>query len=277
MFDFGVGAGTPCIRRPARADRPALSIKLEHLLPSGSVYDRIAGPLIEQASGPEPFLVAGCGSACLSFAAASRRAGRPVELFYPAGTLEEHRLLLKQHRVKAMEVSSPSLLDATAHAEALAAAGSGHLLHAAGRPRLARLVWTATLVAELEAEHAGRPGRRPTVFLPSGLSDLAVALGPGFSTRLVSSAIHGAQDGAFAAAEHTHDAIVTDAEALAVRRRLATQDGLLLGYATCAAIHAAEQALRTGEVPDALVVALDAGDRYFSYDGRFPVSSEVET
>lgn len=277
VIDFGTAAGTPRIRLRAPGGHGTLDLKLEHLLPSGSVYDRIAGPLIQAAQdraaqgaeSPGPFLVAGCGSACLSFAAAAVRAKVPIELVLPGSTLAEHRRLLAQHRVKLHEAPGTSLLSATAHAEALAAGGGGTLIYAPGRPELARAVWAKTLVAELEVEQALDPGPRPVIFLPSGLSDLAEALATGFSTRRVSSDGGSSQDGAFEAGEHPSEARVTDVEAVMSRRRLATEEGLLLGYATSAAVHAAREALAGQALSAALVVALDAGDRYFSYDGRF--------
>lgn len=274
--DFGTAAGTPRVRLRTGSGR--LQLKLEQLLPSGSVYDRIAAPLLEAALGavePGPFLVAGCGSACLSFAAAARRLRVPLELVVPEASLPEHRRLLAQHRLPEHTSPGASLLAAAEHARGLEARGRGRVLYAPGAPGRAGPIWARTLGAELRGELAAEPQPRPTVFLPSGLSDLAEALASDFSCRLVGSAGGQLQDGSFPADERSAAASLTDEEAYASRRRLAREEGLLLGYASAAAVEVARRAVESGAVSAAWVVVLDAGDRYFSYDGRFPADPQI--
>lgn len=260
--------GTPLVRLAALIPGRVLYAKVEQMLPTGSAYDRIAGPLLDAEPKADPAVVAGSGSLCLAFAAAAARRGRAVTLFCPDSTLYEHRKLLEEYPFAV--VLSPGGLEG-AHQAAVASGGT--LVHGPLAPEAAARCFERTLGAELVADLSGAALEPDVVLAPwgsgallSGVSAALRARWPALRTVPVCSADTGAIDGVVPPDGVPGSVAVSAAEAFAWRRLLATREGLLTGYGAAAAVAAAARLLEGGERSLPLVILVDAGDRYFSRD-----------
>ena len=255
-----------------------LWVKLEHLQPSGSVWDRVAGPLLEARRGASgPAVVAGSGSLCLAFAAAAARARVPLVPLCPAATLPEHLVLLRRHGLAPVLVEG-GLEALASEAEAEAEARGGVVVFSPGEHRRAA---ASLFAAGLGRELAGLLGRLGPVpewlvvpvgsgALLEGLTAALAAAGRALApVAVVRPEGPSRQDGVVArsaAPALTLDvewAVVPDEAAEETRLALARTEGLLLGLGSAAAVRVARE--RAGE-GGAVVIAVDAGDRYFSVD-----------
>src|SRR5689334_21763157 len=94
---------TPLVRLGRFLADGTVYLKAEHLQPTGSIYDRIAGAILEARTRTlapgSVVVVAGSGSLALSFAAHAARFGVELVAVFPASTLPEHKKLLEGHKV----------------------------------------------------------------------------------------------------------------------------------------------------------------------------------
>ncbi len=272
--------GTPLIRLARWCPEGRLWVKAEHLLPTGSAFDRIAPDLIERfaTSAPgETAVMAGGGSQCLAFAAAAAIRGVELVVVCPESTLGEHRILLRQYPCRVIATrAADGLHGAHEAAEVHVRESGGRMLFGPKDRADAADLFAMTLGVELAVqigsnglqvgalvapvnsgallEGAGRPLRRVptlgTVADRATLQDGTVTHGeaPDIGAELVS---------------------VADRDAYDARRTLATTEGLLVGLASAGALWLARSRIASGALESAVSIAVDAGDRYFSRDAAF--------
>lgn len=253
----------PIIELQRLAPSQGLWVIAEHLHPSGSIYDRIAGPMLEGHDAARPAVVAGSGSLCLAFARAAAQRGVSLVAVCPKRTLAEHLLLLRQHDLT-LHTSEGGLYQTHELARTL---GDGALVYSPAQTGDAAAHFAKSVGADLKAVKA----RIDRVVLPLG----AAALAEGLALALKDDEIR--IEGTCAPAESEQDDVaslsevaflslankieVSDADAHRARSALAQKEGLLVGLGSAAAVAwALERPART------LVVLTEAGDRYFSRD-----------
>ncbi len=259
-------------------------VKTENLLPSGSVYDRIAEARVAGAPSKDgPLVVAGSGSLCLAFAAAANRAKKPITVVCPASTLPEHVILLRKHKLRVV-LSDPAHGLMGTHEEAVAVqrAEGGQIVHTPKQAKKSREVFRDTLGHELGRACKGLDPVPELLVAPVGSGGLLTGVlegvrSQGVDVRALGTVVpddegQSVQDGVVwrrqAPASEASLEAVSDESALACRGALAKREGLLVGVGSAAAIHAALSAVKRGDARAAVVIVVDAGDRYFSVDAR---------
>ena len=230
------------------------------MLPTGSAYDRIAGPLLD-AVPDDRVVVAGGGSQCIAFAAAAAKRRKSLIVVCPASTLGEHRILLDKYPCEVIATPpEEGLLGAQVRAMALDAT----LVFGPRCRAAAERLFAETLGAELAASDVPIT----TVVAPINSGALLAGIGralPG--ARLVGTiarSLTTLQDG-LTAREHAPDieaelVEVSDDDAFEMRHRVGRTEGLLVGLASAGALAVAER------LGGGVAIAVDAGDRYFSRD-----------
>jgi cysteine synthase A len=275
-------ASTPLLRVSRFAAAQPIYTKLEHLLLTGGIFDRVAAAQVdstrEEIEQSGTAIIAGSGSTCLAFAATLSRVRAKVIAVCPRGMLAEHRLLLKMHRLELVLSEAPrGILGAADRARELSEETGGTLVYS---PSFERNV--STLFAESTGRDLGLGlgnidlglSKQVTLVVPfvSGaliqgtVSALAAA---GFRARVLATTSESAssrQDDLHVeeTAPHLDDVervVVPDGEAMTARAALARSEGLLLGLSSAGAAHVAR-----AQQGVTIVLAVDAGDRYFSLD-----------
>lgn len=287
---------TPLLRLARFAPEGPVYAKLEHLQPTGSIYDRLAEAIVgahaEAIARATRVIVAGSGSVCLAFAGAlsnlrawrtERAPGPEVLMILPEDTLAEHRILLAKHPVTvAGSESGLGLTGASRRASAESAARGGLVLYTPQGSALAEDAFAATVGRELTgiaAQH-GLPAPAAVIApfdTPDLLRGVARALGGRGPVTCVGTVgvVDGGtsrQDGArtwgeVGAPPDIELVAVSDGDAFAARAELARKEGLLVGLASAGAIQVARA--RSQDGPTQIAIVIDAGDRYFSVDHHF--------
>jgi cysteine synthase len=280
--EAAIGAGTPLVRLARLSPERSLWLKAELVLPSGSAFDRVAGPLLDAAPGDGPAVVAGGGSLAQAFAAAAAVRRRALIVVCPSSTLAEHRRLLEQYPCTLVaSASDEGLVGAHALGARIAAERGGRFVYGPRDFSRGAEVFAATLGAELAAQRveAELMGALAVV-APLGSGLLLEGLVRGLASSaprprfvgVCSTGRDSLQDAtvplADAPAVGDVRVEVGDAEAHAMRRRLARAEGLLIGLASAGALAVAVERLEAGTDAASIVLGVDAGDRYFSRDAE---------
>ena len=272
-----------------------LLVKLEYLNPAGSVKDRVALHMIEEAEGAgrlqpgatsiEP--TSGNTGICLAVAAAAK--GYETILTLPETMSEERRRLLKAYGAKlVLTAGDQGMAGAIKKAKELQASIPGAIIlgqfenpanPAAHRRTTGPEIWEDT-EGKVDIFVAG-VGTGGTI---TGIGEylkeknpqvIVVAVEPEGSPVLSGGRAgqHGLQGiGAGFVPEVLNTGIydeviqVSDADAYAAGRAVARQEGVLVGITSGAALHAATQLAKRPENKGKTIVALlpDSGDRYLS-------------
>ncbi|MEQ9497096.1 MAG: pyridoxal-phosphate dependent enzyme [Deltaproteobacteria bacterium] len=279
MSFISTSFGTPLVRLQRFAPGTALFAKVEMMLPSGSAYDRIAGPLLA-ACDDDRVVVAASGSPALAFAAAAAPLKKKLTVVVPAKTLPEHLDLLARYAVEVVRV--PGELEKT---HAVASTIEGTLLVSPKKPELARAAFSSSLGAEL-VDMLDDDGEKTVLVSPLnggellfGVADAFVAAGRPVETvgtvrceQAEVSVQDGVVRGSSAPQGATRVVCVLDPEAYETRIELARKEGILVGMGSAAAARVARDEASEGARVISIVV--DAGDRYFSVDRKFGGSRE---
>jgi cysteine synthase A len=271
--------------------------KAEHLNPGGSVKDRIAVAMIEAAERDgrlapgQPVVEPTSGNTGISLAIVCRKKGYPLVLTMPASMSLERRQLLAAYGAEIVLTPDERVMDGAIEAAHRIASERGAFMpmqfeNPANPAAHAR----ATAVEILEALgvlHAfvAGVGTGGTISGVGGVlkrslpSVRVVAVEPDASAVLSGEApgpskIQGIGAGFV---PKTYDASVVDAivrvtdrDAHETKRRLAREDGLLVGVSAGANVFAAVRvAQELGEGHDVVTVLCDTGERYFSLEQHF--------
>jgi cysteine synthase len=288
---------TPAVRlRMAGRASAEVLVKLERFNPSGSVKDRAAFALIEAAERQGLLQPGGTlieptsGNTGIGLAMNAAAKGYRLILVMPDNmTIERIRLVQAYGAEVVLTPASERMPGAIRKAQELQAALPGSLIpnqfENCANPdihrtttaveileqtegRLDAFVATAgtggTITGTGEALKAMLPGLHVAVVEPAGSPVLSggepgphklVGTSPGFIPSILNTAVY--------------DEIiqVKDEDALTTMRRLAREEGLLLGPSSGASVWAAMQvAARLGEGRRVLCIAPDTGERYLSMD-----------
>lgn len=276
-FD-GARAATPLLRVSRFAPAQPIYAKLEHLLLTGGIFDRIAAAQVallrEEIEQRGTAVISGSGSTCLAFAAALARVNAKVIAICPKNMLAEHRILLRMHRLQlVLSDAAAGLPGAAELAVHEAEKSSGTLVYTPTAERDAERLFSESTGRDLAAACAqiAAPSVLVVPFISVALirGTVSALSASGAQLRVlanVSESSASRQDDLYTAAaapgvEGVETVVVRDADALATRAELARSEGLLLGLSSAAAMRvAAEQSA------SAVGIAVDAGDRYFSLD-----------
>jgi cysteine synthase A len=285
---------TPLVRLSRISPGQLLFAKLEHLQPTGSVFDRIAHPILKKreaelrasaAGAGRPVVVAGSGSFCLSFAAAhAALALGEIVVVCPASTLAEHRVLLTSHGVKMLYSDAAlGIQGCYARAEVEAKARHAVLISPITIEDEAEELFEGTVGAELvEVASTNSEVARANLVITAFESNALIAgaaralerakhvvTAVGTVRARGDEGIH--QDGALSELEATPRknvelVTVSDRDAHSMRIELARKEGLLVGLASAGALFVAHARAKETPQHSVLAIIVDAGDRYFSVD-----------
>lgn len=268
--------------------------KLEHLLLTGGIFDRVAAAQVARVRGEleakKTAIIAGSGSTCLAFAAALARVKTKVVAVCSKAMLPEHRLLLRMHKLE-LVLAEGGLDAVAARATEEAARTGGVVLYSPQQERDTADLFAQSTGADLSRQlSAVDLGSSQAVNLvaplgsPALIAGIARALaGGGVRARVLATVVpagakSAAQDDVFSAdlapaLEGVEHVVVEDRAALEIRAEAARGEGLLVGLSSAAALRVARE-----RSADAVSVAIivDAGDRYFSVDRR-AAAEEVST
>jgi cysteine synthase A len=283
------------LRRISEESGAKVVAKLEFANPGGSVKDRIGLAMIEAAEragklGPETVILeptSGNTGIALALVCAAR--GYKCTLVMPETMSKERRMLLRAYGADlVLTPGSEGMPGAIARAEKMAAADEHYFLPQqfenpanpeVHRRTTAEEIWRDTdgkvdvVVAGIgtggtitgigEVIKARKPGARCVGVEPDGSAVLSggergshalQGIGAGFVPKVLNTAIY--------------DLIVrvTNEDAFASARRIAREEGLLVGISSGAAIWAAEQVARRAESRGKLIVVIvpSNGERYLS-------------
>jgi cysteine synthase B len=285
--------GTPLLRLRRIADglrpRVELHAKAEHLNPSGSLKDRPAKAMILAAAAAglltpdRDILDATSGNAGIAYAMIGAVLGYRVTLCLPANASAERKRILGIYGARIIETDPAQGADgARRRAAELALAEPGRYFHVDQYDNAAN--WRAHYEStgpEIWGQSGGRVSHFVAGVGTSGLfmgaarrlkelnpALVAVAVqpdSPGHGLaglkHMASAIVPGIYDPALADAQVT----VSTAEGQAMARRLALQEGLLVGPSSGASVSAALRLART--LPEGAVVAtvlFDSGARYLA-------------
>jgi len=272
--------GTPLLRLRRIADglRPGVELhaKAEHLNPSGSLKDRPAKAMILAAAAgglltpDRAILDATSGNAGIAYAMIGAAMGYRVTLCMPADASAERKRILGIYGARIIETDPAQGSDgARRMARELALADPGRYFHVNQYDNAAN--WRAHYEStgpEIWGQSGGRVSHFVAGVGTSGLFMGAVAVqpdGPGHGLaglkHMASAIAPGIYDPALADAQVT----VSTAEGQAMARRLALEEGLLVGPSSGASVSAALRLART--LPEGAVVAtvlFDSGARYLA-------------
>ena len=272
-----------------------LLVKLEYLNPAGSVKDRVALHMIEEAEGAgrlQPgatIIEPTSGNTGIGLAMAAAAKGYETILTLPETISEERRRLLKAYGAKlVLTAGDQGMAGAIKKAKELQASIPGAIIlgqfenpanPAAHRRTTGPEIWEDT-EGKVDIFVAG-VGTGGTI---TGIGEylkeknpqvIVVAVEPEGSPVLSGGRAgqHGLQGiGAGFVPEVLNTGIydeviqVSDADAYAAGRAVARQEGVLVGITSGAALHAATQLAKRPENKGKTIVALlpDSGDRYLS-------------
>jgi len=283
------------LRRISEESGAEVVAKLEFANPGGSVKDRIGLAMIEAAEragklGPETVILeptSGNTGIALALVCAAR--GYKCTLVMPETMSKERRMLLRAYGADlVLTPGSEGMPGAIARAEKMAAADEHYFVPQqfenqanpeVHRRTTAEEIWrdtdgkvdvvvagigtggTITGIGEVIKER--KPGARCVGVEPDGSAVLSggergshalQGIGAGFVPKVLNTAIY--------------DLIVrvTNEDAFASARRIAREEGLLVGISSGAAIWAAEQVARRAESRGKLIVVIvpSNGERYLS-------------
>lgn len=294
---LGLVGRTPLVRlnRVTEGCCASVAAKLEFYNPCGSVKDRVGASMIAAAEkagllGPDGVIVeptSGNTGIALAFVCAVR--GYRLILTMPETMSAERRALLAALGAElVLTPGAEGMRGAVRRAEELVASNRGYFMPNQFANPANPDIHRRTTAEEIWADTAGRvdvlvagvgtggtitgvaevlKGRKPSV--------RAVAVEPAASPVLSGGppGPHGIQGiGAGFVPAVLNRAIideivpVTDDEAVAMARRLAREEGLLVGISSGAAVHAAVRVARRPENEGKLVVVIlpDTGERYLS-------------
>ena len=283
------------LRRISEESGAEVVAKLEFANPGGSVKDRIGLAMIEAAEregkiGPETVILeptSGNTGIALALVCAAR--GYKCMLVMPETMSKERRMLLRAYGADlVLTPGSEGMPGAIARAEKMAAADEHYFVPQqfenpanpeVHRRTTAEEIWRDTdgkvdvVVAGIgtggtitgigEAIKERKPDARCVAVEPDGSAVLSggergshalQGIGAGFVPKVLNTAIY--------------DLIVrvTNEDAFTSARRIAREEGLLVGISSGAAIWAAEQVARRTESRDKLIVVIvpSNGERYLS-------------
>ena len=264
-----------------------LHAKAEHLNPSGSLKDRPARAMILAALaagklGPgRPLLDATSGNACISCAMIGAALGLEVTLCLPANATKERKRMLRIYGARTIETAPEAGSDG--------AQARARELHRAQPDRYGYLDqynnphnWLAhyeTTGEEIWAQTRGRITHFVAGIGTSGLftgavrklrernpSLAAVSVQPDAREHRLAGLKHMATalvPGIYDPSLADDDVAVSSAEGLAMARRLAREEGLLVGPSSGASVAAALKLARTLPAGSVVVTVLfDTGSRY---------------
>jgi cysteine synthase len=291
-------SATPIVRLSRFGEGALVFAKAEHLQPSGSIFDRIASPIVHEhghrLEHARVGLVAGSGSLALAFASAlagwkgsseGERGEVALVVVVPESTLTEHRILLEKHGVTIVPSSAAhgfAAVDAIAHQEV--ERRRAVLLYAPSKKDDARSIYEATVGAEIAQALTAKSElvdvERIVVPYGSGalLEGIARAVRAAGSAAKVVGAIAAhekeptRQDGVLREDDprpsDVEVEVVTDKEAFAARMSLAKKEGFLVGLSSAGALAVALRRAKSHRRAE-LALSIDCGDRYFSVDHHF--------
>lgn len=267
-------------------------VKLEHLNPTGSHKDRIAGEMIDSAES-EGLLAPGgtvieatCGNLGVALALVCAVRGYPLTLVMPESSNFEFRLLLKSYGARV--VLTPiqlGIAGAIARATDLAAISTGAFMPAQYANARNADAHQGTIGAEL-VRALQESGKRPrafamTVATGGTLAGVGRALRKAFpDVDLVAVSVsrspwvgyQEANPGPGWAEPLGPPATrfqVDESDAWEMKRRLAREEGLLVGPSTGANVFAALRIARNLSVEEGVyTLSCDTGERYFSVEAR---------
>jgi cysteine synthase len=283
MVAFDANRSTPLVRLTRFSSTRPVYAKLEHLLLTGGIFDRVASAQVAKLR-PElenkgTAIIAGSGSTCLAFAAALARVKTKVIAVCPTTMLPEHRLLLRMHRLQLVQ-SDGGLEETAARANDEATRSGGVLVYSPSFERDVGAFFEATVGRDLAQQLAAIDGGTPreiSLVVPLGSRALIAGLSRGLATAgihahvvatVAPAGVNSRQDDLHAADRATTPqelelAVVDDQAALAARSEAARAEGLLVGLSSAGALRVARER-SAGSLSVAIMV--DAGDRYFSVD-----------
>lgn len=287
--------GTPLVRLAEASEASGALVlgKLESRNPSGSLKDRAVAAMLaaaEQAGSLAeggPAVVASAGNTGLALAVLAPLAGHPAVVVAPASApLEWRRLVAGVGAELILTAPAEGMGGAVRRAQAEARARTGSFLMApfgdeaapAGYEAMGEEIWrdvdgrldrvvvgvgTGATAAGLASAFVGHgrpvaivgvePAEAPNLSGPSGAVHHIAGIGAGFVPP------H------WQAARAAATVAVGSAEALAECRRLAAEEGLLVGPSSGATVIAARRSARAGEV--VVAVLADGGERYLAQPG----------
>lgn len=292
----GIAADTPVVRFGRFSSITAVFAKAEYLLCTGSVYDRIAGPILDDNLAlleRSPGVVAGSSNLCLSFAAAATHRGVEIKVVSSGSILPEHLLLLREHKIEVI-LSEASAGIAGCHRRALEvqARTSGVLLASPQSIDGVAKKFEQTLGREIAGWVVSLGGDGPSAIIAPVCSGAMLTgigralLGMGQNVELI-GVIAAAAAGAtrIPSMASRSDALsigarlveISDEDAMATRMELARREGALVGLGSAAAVRVAAEGVRLGQFVRPLAILVDAGDRYFSRDAVLRGGREVRS
>lgn len=257
---------TPLVR--VRFGGPAaVWAKCEYLLPGGSVKDRTADAALEHsgAKAGDSVVVASSGSSAISLAIASKLRGVKVIAAMPRSMALEKRSLIRGLGVELVLTDAElGMAGARAAADRIATERN------AASIRMDREDGARITAEEIVSALGGMPDvlvvgvghgatlRAMTACLPKTVRMIGVAASAGNKTRIAGLATPAPIDGVETRA-------VDDAAAWETTRRLAREEGLLVGPSSGACVRVAcEIASTLADSARVCTVLGDTGERYFS-------------
>lgn len=235
-------------------------MKLEHLGLTGSHKDRVARHLVADLAPGRTVVEASTGNLAIALASECALRGLGFVAVVPPACTAEQRMMIAL--LGAEIVSEPSLESAAARARTIARErGAFHPDQFGARGALERIY----------AESVGRElaAIAPDVFVCGAgtgalLAGVARALG---GTRIVQVVPDGPIPGLTSSPVSPEQVTVSAAQAAATARRLARDEGLLVGPSTGANVAAALAiAARLPPTRRVVTLACDTGERYFSLE-----------
>ena len=289
---------TPLVRLNRITDgaQATVAAKLEFYNPANSVKDRIGVSIVDaaEASGelrPGGTIVeATSGNTGIALAMVGAARGYPVILTMPESASRERRALLRAFGAELiLTPAAEGMRGAVARAEEVAAERGGVLARqfaneanpAVHRRTTAEEIWRdtdgtvdagvagvgtgGTITGVAEAIKARRPSFRAIAVEPAESPVISggtagphriQGIGAGFVPRVLRTDL-------------VDEVIrVTSADAFAMARLLAAEEGILAGISSGAAVHAAREVARRPEFEGKVIVVIlpDTGERYLSTD-----------
>jgi cysteine synthase len=288
---------TPLVKlnRLAAGCEATIALKLEFYNPAHSVKDRIAVAMIDAAEkagqiGPDTIILEPTsGNTGIGLAMVCAARGYKCAFVMPDTMSRERRLLLKAYGAELILTPGPEgMAGAIAKAQALAAADSRYLMpqqfENPANPEIHRTTTAEEIWRDTDGEvdiFVSGVGTGGTV---SGVGEVLKARKPGVQVVAVepdaSPVLSGGQKGShpiqgigagFVPAilnTEIYDEVfrVRNDDAFTIARRLAAEEGLLVGISSGAAVHAALEIARRPQNRGKLIVVIipSFGERYLS-------------
>ncbi|MGE0785778.1 MAG: PLP-dependent cysteine synthase family protein [Sandaracinaceae bacterium] len=281
------------LRRVAPEGGAAIYAKAEHLNPSGSSMDRVAGALLDAAptrglTAGQPLVIASSGDLGIALALMTITRGHRLTVVMPDDASVERRQLLRACGVDVVLTDAEAGIAGARARAARIAEGDAYPLDA----------YTASEVPDVHAETTGREliealgaidafvcavgtggtlrgvaralreaGRTPAIVAVEPEASPVLSGGAPGPTRLVGVG-SGFVPPHYDAATVDRVIAVSDRAAYEMKVRLAREEGLLVGLSAGANLVAA-CAVAEELGPEAIVATVlpDTGERYFSLDG----------